>query len=162
LVDPLGGSYSTNAGDVTELFQAAAGNFALALDLTPIPAQFTNQVPVRSGPDPLVSIPNVAAQAGGIVSVPVNIDTAKPGGSTGLAEAMLVVKFDATVLSAKSVNVGSVTTGFHLDTTIDGGTLVIHLYCDTPLASAAGGSLVVINFQVSSGASGSTPLNVAA
>jgi len=59
------------------------------------------------------------------------------------------------------VSLGSVTSGFHLDTSVDGDTLVIHLYSDTPVSSSAGGSLAVVTFQIKANASGTAPINLA-
>src|SRR5262249_39747651 len=151
LPDPLGGSYHTNFADVTELFQAAAGNLALASDLIPVPNQFTNRTPVHSGPDPLVSIPTVVARGPGPICVPINIDSARPAGSAGLTEAVLVVKFDSAAVHVAAVSTGSATAGFGLDTSLDAGLLVIHLRSETPVASSGGGSLAIITFQANPG-----------
>jgi len=162
LSDPLGGSQHTNAADVTDLFQAAAGNFANGFAGPDLVAPPSYGPVVHGGADPLVSIPTVSANAGGSVSVPINIDNAHPAGSTGLAEAVLVVKFDSSALSVGSVSVGSVTAGFDVESSVDGGTLTIRLSSSQPVINTAGGSLVVINFQVNPGASGHSPINLAA
>ncbi len=57
-------------------------------------------------PRPRLSLPtNLAVVAGETVIVPVNIDTAKPDGSTGMDEAVLALKYNPQVFTVSSADV---------------------------------------------------------
>ena len=123
------------------------------------------------GPDPTVSIPtNLQVTAGGTVVVPVNIDDPRPAGSSGMTQAELALTYDPSVFSvtAADVQLGTVPaagSGWTLTSEINPvtGEIAILLESLTPISSAAGGSLVSIDFHVRPGASaGATPINLVA
>src|SRR5205814_1953400 len=62
------------------------------------------------GPDPVLSLPAVLQVGlGGTVRVPVELDDARPAGSTGLTQALLALRYDPAVwsVSAADVHLGS-------------------------------------------------------
>jgi hypothetical protein len=111
---------------------------------------------VPAGPDPALSVP-AATQVvpGSTIVVPVNIDTARPAGSTGMVEAVLALRFDPRYfsLSVSDVQLGTVPSsgsGWQLQVAVNNqtGDLGIDLFSATPISSAAGGSLVMITLRV--------------
>ena len=102
------------------------------------------------GPDPALSLPaTLQATPGGTVVVPVNIDTARPDGSTGATEAILALRYDPQVfsVSAADVQLGSLTgSGWQLTTAVNAqtGEIGIDLFGSSPIQTTAGGSLVTI------------------
>ena len=121
-----------------------------------------------TGPDPVLSMPtDLQATAGSTVVVPVNIDTAKPDGSTGMAEAILALQYDPQVfsVSAADVQLGSLPAsagGWQLVTVVNAqtGEIGIDLY-GTPIQTTAAGSLVTISLHVRDSApAGSTGINL--
>jgi len=107
------------------------------------------------GPDPTLSVPtDLVAAPGGIVIVPVNIDTARPEG-IGMVEAVLALTYDPKVfdVSAADVQLGTVPeagSGWQLKTEVNAqtGLIGVELYSNTPIQSSAGGSLVAIAMHV--------------
>ena len=92
------------------------------------------------------------ATPGGTVVVPVNIDTARPVGSTGATEAILALRYNPRVftVSAADVQLGSLTGGWQLTTVVNAqtGEIGIDLFSSTPIQTTAGGSLVTIAVHV--------------
>jgi hypothetical protein len=108
-----------------------------------------------AGPDPTLSLPAVQATPGSTVTVPVNIDTAKPAGSTGLIESVLALRYDPQVFSvtAADIHLGKVPgagTGWKLHAAVNPqtGEIGIDVYSTTAIQTSVGGSLVTITFQV--------------
>jgi len=124
---------------------------------------------VPTGPDPSLSLPTTLAAAPGTASGwwPVNIDTAKPDGSTGATEAILALKYDPKVftVSVSDVQVGSLSQGWHLTTLVNAqtGEIGIDVFSNTPIQTTDGGSLVTITMHVRdtapAGATGLTLVN---
>jgi hypothetical protein len=110
---------------------------------------------VPAGPDPMLSVPtNVAIFPGGIENVPVNIDTARPPGSSGMVEAALALSYDPKLfdVSPDDVQLGSVPlsgNGWELHAQISSqlGLIGVVLDSDVPIQTTAGGSLVVISMH---------------
>jgi autotransporter-associated beta strand protein len=123
-----------------------------------------------AGPDPTISIPkDLTVKAGGIVTVPVNIDDARPEGSTGMTQAVLAIAYDPKLLtvSASDIHLGDLPTaagGWKLKTAVDAktGQIGIIVFSPMPIGTPVGGSVVTIDFHARSGASGATPINLVA
>ena len=122
-----------------------------------------------TGPDPALSVgTSLVAAPGATVTVPVNIDTARPDGSTGMMEAVLALQYDPQVftVSAADVQLGALTqsgSGWHLTTVVNAktGQIGVDLFSTTPILTTAGGSLVTISLHVRDAApAGATALSV--
>jgi hypothetical protein len=108
------------------------------------------------GPDPVLSVPtDLVAMPGTTVVVPVNIDTAKPEGSTGLVGATLALTFDPKVfdVSAADVHLGTVPEGssgwqVRAEVNEQTGQIGVWLFSGTAIQSTMGGSLVTIAMHV--------------
>ncbi len=138
-----------DASDVTLLNSVLAGTSRPQIPTIP-----TN-VPITAyGPDPSLSLPTtLQVTPGGTIVVPVDIDTARPIGSTGATEAILALQYNPQVfsVSAADVQTGSLTSGWQLTTTVNAqtGEIGIDLWNTSAVQTTAGGSLVTIT--VSSG-----------
>ncbi len=157
------GAGIVDGGAVAALAIVGAGGFEQAI---PTPPKGANVLPTGT-PDPDLSLPSQVTARGGVVSVPVMLDSAMPVGSTGLTEATLALTYDPHVLrvAAADVRLGSLPalgTGWTVTSVVDaaGGQLAIELYSPTPLDVAAAGSLVQVDFDVLPGAVGSTTVNL--
>jgi streptogramin lyase len=172
LVDPvvladLAGDGVVTASDASQISQVAVHRPGLP-NITPVPSGA--QVLPSTAPDPLLSIPtSLRVAADGTVSVPVNLDEARPAGSTGLTEATLALRFDPSVftVSAGDIHLGSIPQagrGWTLTSSVDAATgqLAITLYSLTPIASNLAGSLVTIDFHSQPGAVGTSSIQLAA
>jgi hypothetical protein len=104
----------------------------------------------------LLSIPSLtpADIAQPSLVVPVNIDTARPQGSTGMVDAILALAYDpkAFQITAADVQLGTVPqggSGWHLVTEVNAqtGLIGIELYSANPIQTTAGGSLVTITLH---------------
>ena len=144
-----------NSTDLGQYNRFVANLSAPTIPLPPSGLTFT-----ATGPDPTLSIPTkLPAQAGGTVTMPVNLDDPHPAGSSGMTEAILALTFDPTVLSvsAADIHLGSIPlsgTGWKLSSVVDAtaGQIGIDLYSTIPIANATAGSLVTITFHVNEGA----------
>jgi hypothetical protein len=104
------------------------------------------------GPDPTLSIDGGQWTADGSeLVVPVNIDTARPQGSTGMTDAILALRFDpsAFTVSAADIQLGTVPgtgSGWQLKADVNEQTGMIgaELYSNTSIQSFAGGGLVTV------------------
>jgi hypothetical protein len=109
-----------------------------------------------TGPDPALSVGDGSQAApGGTVTVPVNIDTAKPVGSTGMIDAVLALQYDPQVFTVgvDDIQLGSLPSagsGWHLISAVNEqtGQIGVELYSLTPIQTTAGGSLVTISLHV--------------
>ncbi|HYV35853.1 MAG TPA: cohesin domain-containing protein, partial [Gemmataceae bacterium] len=131
--------------------------------LPPIPTGLTIS---PTGPDPTLSLPtDLQAAPGTAVVVAVNLDTARPDGSTGLMESILALRYDPAVftVSTSDVHLGSLPSsgsGWKLHSVVNAqtGEIGIDLFSATPIVSTGGGSLVTLTLHVLSealaGASG--------
>ncbi len=136
-----------DASDVTLLNSVLSGTVR-----TQIPAIPTGLPIMATGPDPALSLPSyLLAMPGGTVIVPVDIDTARPKGSTGLTEAILALRYDPRIFSVTPADIQlgtlpSTAGGWQLSTTINSqtGDIGIDLFSSVPIQSTAGGSLVKI------------------
>ena len=86
--------------------------------------------------------------------MPVNIDTARPAGSSGLMEATLALRYNPQLFSvtAADIKLGTVPSagsGWQLGVAInpETGEIGITLFSTTPIQSTAGGSLVTITLH---------------
>jgi len=119
---------------------------------------------VGNGEDPTLTLPsNLQVEADGTVVVPVNIDDARPAGSTGLVEADLALTYNPSLftVSASDVHAGSVLAGGNWSVlpTIDEATgqIGIVLSSSTPVSAPTGGSLVTIDFHPVEASGGRQP-----
>ncbi len=144
------GTGNTNSTDVTLMNRLLAGIAA-----PQIPQPPAGLIIPPTGPDPTLSVPLVSmATAGDTFTVPVKIDTARPGGSNGLMEATLALSYNPQVfsLTAADIKLGTVPSsgsGWQLGVAInpETGEIGINLFSTTPIQSAAGGSLVTITLH---------------
>jgi hypothetical protein len=172
LVDPVviadvDGSGVVDANDASQVLQA--GVHRTVPNITPIPAGA--QVKPSTAPDPLLSLPaSLQVNADGTMSVPVNLDEARPAGSTGLTEATLALRFDPSIftIAPSDIHLGTIPqagSGWSLTSAVDAATgqLAITLYSLTPIASNLAGSLVTIDFHAQPGAAvGTSSIQLAA
>jgi len=121
-------------------------------------------LPVGNGEDPTLTLPsNLQVGADGTVVVPVNLDDARPAGSTGLIEADLALTYNPSLftVSAADVHAGSVLAGgnWSVMPTIDQATgqIGIALSSSTPISAPTGGSLVIIDFHPVEASGGRQP-----
>ena len=149
--DVAGNGGSTTSADVTLM------NRLLAAYATPqIPQPPSGLVIPPTGPDPILSLPpTLTSVSGGTITVPVNIDTARPAGSSGLMEATLALRFNPQLFSvtAADIKLGTVPnagTGWQIGAAINlqTGEIGITIFSTTPIQSTSGGSLVTITLQV--------------
>jgi autotransporter-associated beta strand protein len=173
LVDPvvladLAGEGQVTATDASQVAQVAVHRPNLP-NITPIPAGA--QVAPSTAPDPLLSLPTgLRVSANGTVSVPVNLDEARPAGSTGLTEATLALRFDPSVftVSGSDIQLGSIPqggNGWTLTSSVNDvtGQIGITLSSLTPITSNVAGSLVTIDFHAQPGAAvGTSSIQLAA
>ncbi len=109
-----------------------------------------------AGPDPLLTLANDSLAVPGITMVvPVNIDTARPRGSTGMMEASLALRYDPSVFTVTpaDVQLGSLPSAgnnWQLTAAVNQSTgeIGIELFSNTPIATTAAGSLVTIALHV--------------
>jgi hypothetical protein len=171
LVDPviladINANGRVDGSDASFIAQVASGGAVTRIPPIPSPAP----VIVAGGPDPTLSRPtDLQASPGGVVVVPVNVDTAMPAGSTGLTEANLALAYDPHVFSVagSDIQLGTLPrsgSGWTLTSSINPvtGDIGINLYSLTPLSTPDGGSLVTITFHVEPTApSGATAIQLA-
>ena len=164
LIGDLATAGTVGAGSVTLM-----NSFLSGTPRTQIPTVPTGLTIPQHGVDPALTIPtNLQATAGGTVAVPVQIDSGRPQGSTGVTEAILAVQFDPAefTVSALDVQLGNLPlsgSGWQLQTAINSqtGQIGIDLFSSTPLQTAAGGTLAWITFHVRENAPvGSTGINL--
>jgi hypothetical protein len=140
-----------NSTDAGAMNQQVGGTAQKTIPIAPLGLPLT---PV--GPDPTVSVPaSLQTLPGTTVLVPVNIDTARPSGSTGMVDAILALTYDPQIfdVSAADVELGTVPeggSGWQLKAEVNAvtGQIGIELFSSTPIQSTAGGSLVTIAMQV--------------
>ena len=148
------GNGIVNSGDVTLLNRAVAGYPQTKMPVIPNGLSI-----VPTGPDPILSVPtDLVVAPDGTVVVPVDIDTARPPGSSGMMQAMIALRYDPRLftVAAADVQLGSVPlagSGWQLTTSINAqtGEIGIDLFSTTPIDSQAGGSLVTIEMHVDRG-----------
>ena len=171
-VDPviLGGLSSGTSVSATDSGLLASYLNGVAIPQVPDQTGVTPTL-FAPGPDPMVSIPSsLSVAADGTVVVPVNLDDARPAGSTGLTQAELALTYDPSLftVTAADVHLGTIPSsgsGWTLSTVVDAvtGQLAITLLSQTPIATAIGGSLVTIDFhRTGTALSGTTAIDLAA
>ena len=143
-----------DASDVTLLNSVLSGTVR-----TQVPSIPTNVIITASGPDPSLSLPAMLPLTpGGTVVVPINIDTARPFGSTGATEAVLALRYDPQLfsVSASDVHLGSLTAGWQLTAVVNAqtGEIGIDLFSSSPIRTTVGGSLVGIGMKIVGSESG--------
>ncbi len=149
IIGDIQGTGLVTSTDVTLMNQEVAG-----VSVTRIPTPTGLSVPT-TGADPSLSVAAmVQAAPGSTVVVPINIDTAKPDGSTGLIEATLALTYDPRVFNVTpaDVELGSLTDGggWEISSVINArtGEIAIDLFSTSPIQTTVGGSLVNIAMQV--------------
>ena len=148
IVGNLSGNGNVDSADITLL-----NSFLAGLQRAQIPSIPAGLTITPTGPDPTLSVGgHVQATPAATVVVPVDIDTAKPAGSTGAVEAILALRFDPQVcsVSAADVQLGSLTSGWQLTALVNAqaGEIGIDLWSTSPIQTTAGGSLVTIAMHV--------------
>ena len=151
IIGDVSGTGNTNSTDVTLMNRLLAG--IATPQIPPPPAGLT--IPA-TGPDPTLSLPPVSmATAGRSITVPVNIDTARPADSNGLMEATLALRYNPQLFSvtAADIRLGTIPnsgSGWQLGVAInpETGEIGITLFSTTPIQSTAAGSLVTITLPV--------------
>ena len=159
LIGDLNSSGNVDASDVTLI-----NSFLSGTPRSQIPAIPAGLTIVPTGPDPALSFAaNLQAMPGATVLVPLQIDTARPQGSSGMTEAVFAVRYDPAVftVSAADVQLGSLPltsallsttgqSGWQLQAAINSqtGELGIDLFGGTAIATTVAGTLVTIAFHV--------------
>ena len=162
IIGDISGTGSVSSTDITLMNQEVAG-INVGNRIPPI-----GPTPLPGGADPDLSVPiTLAATPGATVVVPVNIDTAKPDGSTGMIEATLALTYDPRVFTVAPADValGTLTDGggWQLTSVVNPNTgeIAIDLFSTTPIQTTLGGSLVNIAMHVRDTApAGATGLNL--
>jgi len=163
----LGGTSNITALDTNKM------NQQLTVGQPTIPWLPAGLTVTAVGPDPTLSISRMSevgspmsTKSGADIGLPtsdfrlptsdfrlfaVNIDTARPPGSTGMVEAVLALTYNPKIfdVSAADVNLGTVPEGgggWQLSTEVNAqaGLIGVELFSTTPIQSTAGGSLVTI------------------
>ncbi len=145
------GNGAVDSTDVTLMNRLLAG---IATPQIPLPPPGLT-IPA-TGPDPTLRVAAYkTANHGNTITVPVNIDTGHPAGSSGLMEATLALRYNPEIYSitAADIKLGTVPnagSGWQLGVAInpETGEIGITLFSTTPIQSTAGGSLVTITLQV--------------
>ncbi|HYV35072.1 MAG TPA: glycoside hydrolase domain-containing protein [Gemmataceae bacterium] len=151
IIADLNGNGFADSAEVTLMNRFLAG--ITVTQIPPIPAGLSI---APTGPDPTLSLPaNLVAVPGEMIVVPLNIDTARPLGSTGLMEAILALRYDPKVftVSAQDVHLGTLPAsgnGWKLQVEVNAltGEIGIDLFGPTPIVRAGGGSLVTLTLHV--------------
>jgi hypothetical protein len=159
LVDPLivadtDGSGFIPADAALQANEAGIGLMTPNLPSPPIPSGVVFQ-PIANNVDPSLSlVVRSEAQGASTVTVAVNIDDARPAGSTGLLRGHLALTYDPRrfTVSAADVHLGSLLaagSGWSVVATINAvtGQIAIDLSSTVPIANPSGGALVVIDFH---------------
>jgi hypothetical protein len=140
IVADISGNGVFNTADRTLLLREIS-----AIDQTLIPPIPPGVAPiVLGGPDPYVSLPQtMSAQPGGVVTLPVSLDTA-----VGLESAQMRVAYDASALEVIDVRRGSLTSEFeYLIRRDEPG--ILHIDMAALRALQAGtGSLVEVDLRI--------------
>ena len=183
LADPVLIGDLTTAGNVGAGAVTLMNSFLSGTPRPQIPTVPTGLTIPQNGVDPALSIPtNLQATAGGTVVVPVQIDSGRPTGSTGVTEAILAVQYNPAefTVSALDVQLGNLPltpaplpasgerggiegSGWQLEVAINSqtGQIGIDLFSTTPMQTTAGGTLVTIALHVRENApAGSTGINL--
>ncbi len=174
LLDPtIIGDVSNSGNGAVDSADVTLMNRQLAGIATPqIPQPPSGLTIPASGPDPILTVPTkVTATRGSTVTVAVNIDAARPAGSSGLMEATLALRYNPQLFSvtAADIKLGTVPSagsGWQLGVAVNSetGEIGITLFSTTPIQSTAGGSLVTITLQIIGSTSGAaismTPLSL--
>ncbi len=101
IIGNVSGTGTTNSSDVTLMNRLLAG--IAAPQIPQPPAGLT--IPA-TGPDPTLSLgPTVTTTANGAVTVALNIDTARPAGSSGLMEATLALRYNPQLFSVTAADI---------------------------------------------------------
>ncbi len=106
IIGDVSSAGNINSSDVTLMNRLLAGITAPQVPLPP-----TGLIIPPTGPDPTLSLgSDVPTTTGGAVTVPVNIDTARPAGSSGIMEATLALRYNPQLysLTAADIKLGTV------------------------------------------------------
>ena len=151
IVADINASGAITSIDASRVFQELSGNDRP--EIPPIPKGIG---PITfNGPDPLVSLPqSLAAMAGSLVTVPVNLDDA-----TGLESAQFRLAYDANALQLVEVRRGSLTQDFPwLIEKHDTNSVSLDL--SGPQLAGGSGSLAELVFRVLPGAPATLALDL--
>jgi hypothetical protein len=157
LVGDLNGNSNVDASDVTLLNSLLAGIPRPQVPMIPVGMTLT-----PSGPDPTLSLPStICTTPGGILALPVTIDTARPVGSSGAIEAILAMRYDPRQFRVSPTDIRPGTLigeDWQMTAMVDQSTgeIGIDLFSNTPIQTNAPGTLVVINLHVYSTAPAGT------
>jgi hypothetical protein len=138
---------------------ASVINQELVLPRNSIPFVPTGLPLVISGPDPTLTVGTVLWSANSqTVAVPVNIDTARPQGSSGMTDAVLALSYDPRIftVSPADVHLGSIAldgSNWKLQAQVNAqtGLIGVELFSSNPIQDTSGGSLVTIAMHPRSG-----------
>ena len=170
LLDPviiadITGNGGFAAGDTTRIQQASVVIAVPEIPPLPIPAASI----LIGGPDPKLSIPqDLAATAGGALTIPVHIDSIVDLTGSGLESGELVIYYDATVFDIEHVALGSLlkeNPGWTFASRIDAlaGRVFISFSGLLPLEGFFQGELMQLHATVKADAvPGPTAINLAA
>jgi hypothetical protein len=144
LVADVNGSGAVNPADRDILNDELNG-----IDRPEIPAIPSGMDPIQfSGPDPLVAVPDLTAQAGATLIVPVYLDTAQD-----LESVQLTLGYDPQALQVLAVRPGSLTGSFpYFIERHDAGTVYVDM--SGPRLAGGAGSLIELEVRVKETASG--------
>jgi hypothetical protein len=167
IIGDVAGDISVDAGDVSTL-----AAYVSQLPTPKIPAIPTGLTIIAAGPDPTLSLAEAGGVSsrslhGGVVNVSVQLDQPHPAGSNGMTEAILALRYDASVLSVSPADITLASipglgTGWRLTSAINQSTgqIAITLYSTTPVSTNDAGSLVNIAFHLNPAAEAARFANV--
>jgi hypothetical protein len=141
---------NVDSTDVTLMNLVVAG-----LNVPQVPALPVGLSITPTGPDPLLSVPQLPSTiVGDTMEVPVNIDTARPEGSSGMTSAILALRFDPAHFSVAPADVKlgallSASNGWQVSAAVNDltGEIGIDLFSTTPVQTTCAGSLVIIGLH---------------
>jgi hypothetical protein len=148
LIDPVIVIDLNESGGITSADSSRSLQLAVGTIVSSVPFPLPGGAVTPGGPDPKLSIPNtLVAEAGSVVTIPVQIDSIVDLTGTGLLTADLVLFYDPAVVTINTVNLGSLLTnagGWIVSSRIDrlAGRVSVSLVGKTPLEGVFGGDLV--------------------
>lgn len=163
IIGDITGNGGISAQDTSFMLQAAVG-----INVAEIPTPLPTVSLTQGGPDPKLSIPqNLVAAAGGLLTIPVEIDSIVNLTGNGLASADLVIYYDPNVLEVTAATLGRLIAqrGWLISSQINtlAGRINISLAGTRPLEGQFVGELVQLQATVKADAvAGTSAINLAA
>ena len=156
LVDPVIVGNVTGTGSLNGLDATRLKQFIANVPTPSIPAYPGPPTNTATGPDPLLFIPrNLTAQAGGLVTVPVELLQTNASAIT-LESFDLVLKFDPSKFQVDQILLGDLPAGFQVTTNVDAVHGFIYVSASTvqglTLAPGTLGDLLEVEFRILAGA----------